>query len=269
MTDASNREGQADAWKGPGPEPLKRYPPDAELTYEEREQVEWEMDELMRLVADHLARRPDSPDWTDAALLDVLTRELRAAPPTEDDLTEQEIVAIRERIRERVSAIRQRRAGFRTIREPAPIRQASIAAPPLVAMEEAAMERCTPHIDPSVAAGAGRELWDGECDQWIELPSDVGAGPFLSMGVSGDSMLPLLHAGDVILVKVGPEVRPRSVIVARQRDDGYVVKRVGRYDAMEVELISENPAYAPTVVRRERGAVIGTVVLRWCTHEDG
>jgi SOS-response transcriptional repressor LexA len=250
------------------PRPLHRYPVDAELSYEEREQIAWEEDELIRLVADRISRRPDSPDWTDAALLDALTRELRQAPPGEDDLTEHEIAAFTERVRARIRAAREKRAGFRSVRERAPIRPASVPAPPLTAMAEAALEGCTAHIDPAVAAGAGRELWDGECDQWVELPANLPTGKYLSMTVAGDSMLPLLHAGDVILVKVGPEVSAGTVIVARQPDDGYVVKRVGRFDTWEVELLSENPAYEPVRVRRERGGVLGTVMLRWCAHED-
>jgi phage repressor protein C with HTH and peptisase S24 domain len=79
-------------------------------------------------------------------------------------------------------------------------------------------------------------------------------------------MLPLFHPGDVVLVKLGPVVARDTVIVARLPDDGYVVKRVGRVTRSKVELLSLNPQFAPVTVAREVGAVVGTVVMRWCDH---
>ncbi len=250
------------------PEPLCRRALDAELSYEEQEQIAWEEDELIRVVAERIARRAESPDWTDGALLDSLMRELRDVSFTDEDFSDDEMEAFRERVRGRIRTAREKRAGLRTVRELAPIRQASVPAPPLVAMVEAALEGCTAHIDPAVAAGAGRELWDGECDQWVQLPEDLSAGKYLSLNVAGDSMLPLLHAGDVILVRLGPEVSGGNIVVARQPEGGYVVKRVGRFDAWTIELLSENPLFEPIRIPPGRGAVLGTVVLRWCAHGD-
>ncbi len=248
------------------PAPLQRYPIESELSSVEEEQVEWEMDQLVRLVGLHLARRADSADWTDAALLGELTRELREGPRREDDWSAEEVAAIRERVLRRV---RDRRAGFRSVSGRLPLRAASVPAPPLVAMKEAALEQCAVHIDPAVAAGAGREIWDGECDQWVEYPPDMPPGDYLTMTIDGDSMLPLLHAGDAILVKVSEQAAPGTIVVARDPDDRYVVKRVGRVSAALIELVSENPAYAALRISRSRGAIVGTVVLRWCPHAEG
>jgi len=254
----------AESWAVP--EPLQHHPVEAALSPDEEEQVQWEMDQLVRVVGLHLARRPDSHDWTDAALLGALTRELRVGPQRPDDLSPERVKAIRERVLLRV---REKRAGLRSVAGRPAMRPATVPAPPRIAMKEAGLEQCAVHIDPAVAAGPGREIWDGECDQWVEYPPDTPPGDYLTMTIEGDSMLPLLHAGDAILVKVSEQAAAGTIVVARDPDDRYVVKRVGRLSAAAIELVSENPAYRAVRVARSRGTIVGTVVLRWCAHAEG
>ncbi len=122
-----------------------------------------------------------------------------------------------------------------------------------------------PLIELAVAAGAGRELWDQECESWVDVPAEMPSGRYVALRVAGDSMTPLLHSGDTVLVKLGGDVARDTVVVARC-DDGYVVKRVGRIARQDMELLSLNPAFPSIRVRREEGTVLGTVVLRWCAH---
>ena len=130
----------------------------------------------------------------------------------------------------------------------------------------AARARYAPVLDLSVAAGAGRELWDEPCDRWIPLPDGSPDGKYVALRVTGDSMVPLLHDGDTILVKLGDELVPDAVVVARVPDGGYVVKRVGGIAGSRVELASLNAEYPPIVIPRDPSLVLGTVLLRWCTH---
>jgi len=132
----------------------------------------------------------------------------------------------------------------------------------------AARVRHAPAIELSVAAGVGRELWDEPCERWIPLPDDAPDGRYVALRVTGDSMVPLLHDGDTILVKLGEEIVPDAVVVARVPDGGYVVKRVGGVAGSRVELESLNPDYPPIVIARDPSLVLGTVLLRWCTHGD-
>jgi SOS-response transcriptional repressor LexA len=132
----------------------------------------------------------------------------------------------------------------------------------------AARVRHAPAIDLSVAAGIGRELWDEPCDRWIPLPDGSPDGKYVALRVTGDSMIPLLHDGDTILVKLGDELVPDSVVVARVPDGGYVVKRVGGIAGSRVELASLNRDYPTIVIPRDPSLVLGTVLLRWCTHGD-
>jgi phage repressor protein C with HTH and peptisase S24 domain len=80
-------------------------------------------------------------------------------------------------------------------------------------------------------------------------------------------MTPLVHAGDLLLVKLGREIARNSVIVIQTPDEGYVVKQVGALTPRRVELRSLNASYEPIEVRREPARVLGTVVMRWCDHD--
>ena len=80
-------------------------------------------------------------------------------------------------------------------------------------------------------------------------------------------MEPLLHSGDLVLVRRSAELKSGAIVVMHDIDTGYVVKKVGRVEAHTVELLSLNPSYARRHVRRTRSSVLGTVLLRWCEHE--
>ena len=165
---------------------------------------------------------------------------------------------------QRRAVARVARRGTMTERPGTPVERTAPVAVPLVdAVVLARTRGCAPLLDLRVAAGAGRALWEQACDRWVELPTEAPAGAYVALGVAGDSMLPLLAPGDTLLVRLEDVPVPDTLVVARTPDDGYVVKRVGRVTARHIELRSMNPAYAPFLVRRTPGAVLGVVVLRW------
>lgn len=134
----------------------------------------------------------------------------------------------------------------------------------------AAVREGTTHWwDLAVAAGSGRDLWDEPPAALIELPDDIEDGRYVALSVVGDSMAPLLHTGDTILVRLGQELVADQVIVARHPEQGYVVKRVGRMNPVRVELESLNTDYATLEIPNDASLVLGTVVLRWCPHDRG
>lgn len=227
---------------------------------EGRGHSEWEADQLVALMGKHLGlRRGDSP-FDDPRFLSWLSRELRRRPPANGDWSADTVRAMRERILLRAAALRLSvvaHEGAFVERRP------STRRPIVEAVDVAAREGCMPLIEASVAAGEGRELWDEECERWIERPSKLTGGKYLALAVSGDSMTPLMHAGDIVAVKLGPRVRRDTVIVARQADNGYVVKRVGDVRKDAIQLTSLNSRYAPIWIAREKNAVLGTVVWRW------
>lgn len=115
----------------------------------------------------------------------------------------------------------------------------------------------------AIAAGAGLELWDVECSATVDVPEDVARGRYVALRVSGDSMEPLIHSGDLVLVRLDERAVSGTVVVARDPDHGYVVKEVGRLTASGIELRSLNPTYPVLRFGHGAGTVLGTVVLRW------
>jgi hypothetical protein len=122
---------------------------------------------------------------------------------------------------------------------------------------------CAPWVESlAVAAGAGREIWDEPCEQWVELPHGAVGGEHLALTVAGDSMTPCLQSGDVILVNTDKPVARDCIVVARRGEDGYVVKHVTRCGKAALELSSFNSEYAPFTIERVPGAVVGVVVAK-------
>ena len=209
-------------------------------------------DDLVRLAALHLEADPASAPAQDERLLQWQAAEARRRSEGADRDGSH---------RDRVSVLARRiEAAAWSARLPVVRRQ---GVPTLRASGS------TPMIDLGVAAGTGRDLWDEPSDSWIELPEEMPAGRYLGLGVNGDSMEPLMHTGDTILVRVGPEVQTNTVIVARHPEDGYVVKRVDRLTSTAIHLASLNPGYPPMSIPRDPSLIVGTVVMRWCAHGEG
>jgi phage repressor protein C with HTH and peptisase S24 domain len=123
-------------------------------------------------------------------------------------------------------------------------------------------------IELSVAAGVGRELWDEPVESWLEVPADTPAGQYLALKVAGESMAPLMHTGDTVLVRIGADVECDTVVVARHPDDGYVCKRVSRVRKRGIELASLEAGRPLITIPRDPALVVGTVLLVWCTHRE-
>lgn len=144
-------------------------------------------------------------------------------------------------------------------------RRPQAEGPVALTMGAAWAERAAPLIESGVAAGAGRAL-DEMPELWVDLPSEVPPGRYVAFRVAGDSMEPLVEHGDVVLVELGVPATSGAVIVARNADDGYMVKRVERVASADDDttvLTSINPDYQPIALATGPGTVLGRVVLRW------
>jgi SOS-response transcriptional repressor LexA len=140
-------------------------------------------------------------------------------------------------------------------------------------LDQARQAGAAPLVELGVAAGAGRALWDEPCDTWVVLPptAELASRRYVALRIVGDSMTPLLHSGDVVLVDLDGEVRPGTVLVARGLDDGgvsdgYMVKHVDAMRGTTLQLSSLNPAYPGLAIPSDRRHILGPVVLRWCVH---
>lgn len=224
-------------------------------------------DDLIRLAARHLDADPESVAAHDERLLQWQAAEerRRSEQSDEDGSHRRRMSEMARRIEAAAFMSRlvlECRSGHPPLREPA---RTGMRANREVPSSESP-DHSAPLFDLGAAAGIGRDLWDEPCESWIELPDEIPAGRYVGLGVQGDSMEPLMHTGDTILLRVGPEVQPDSVIVARHPDDGYVVKRVVRLTPTTICLASLNPGYPPVSIPRDPALIVGTVVMRWCSH---
>jgi len=229
-----------------------------EYAGDRQERREREMDELVRLAVRAGDHRLDPTVAANAEFLEWLARDARAGQRSgERRATE----ARAERFARRMQALVLARQLGVTAAATAPVVHEFRA-------EGAVRDGLVPWPEFGVAAGVGRELWDEPCERWIELPRAVATGhKYVALTVSGSSMEPALHAGDVVLVSVGSAVRRDSIVVARRPEGGYVVKAVGRLSRRAIELRSLNPEFATFSIPRDEALIVGTVVMRWCAHE--
>ena len=148
------------------------------------------------------------------------------------------------------------------------LRVAQAGNAPIVDAVNIAELRRAPVVELGIAAGVGRELWDEPAEAWVEVPHDAPAGDYLALRIVGDSMSPLMHTGDTVLVRRGGEVQRDTVVVARHPDDGYVCKRVRRIRREAIELVSLAPGRPAIVIPRDPRLIVGTVMLVWCSHRQ-
>lgn len=230
-----------------------------------------DLDVLIEVLGRRAYERMDPMDPRHEKFFEWLAREARLRQsPAERRETERAAEAFAARILRRVAAERAtQRTRVRCVNEP-PVVSPYVADGPAGVVDVRGIDRRRPEKtcawDLAVAAGVGRDLWDEPPTHMVDLPRDVGDGRYVALTVAGDSMVPLLHTGDTILVRLGYEPAVDQVIVARHPEHGYVVKRVGRVDSMRLELTSLNDAYEPLQIPNDAALVLGTVVLRWCPH---
>jgi SOS-response transcriptional repressor LexA len=266
MTRAEHDAVLAGAWAAFAAEAevLLATDPDA-MTPEEQERLDTLSDPLIHLVGHAESSRPRPTSSGSPRFVEYLALERGRRWSHRSALGESERQVLRDRILAGLHADRLRVrevAGVPPLRRRAAARRAD---PELLAEAERRHEAVVPDL--AIAAGAGRELYDAECDATIPLPADVPRGRYVALKVSGDSMEPLMHSGDLVLVKLGARPTPGTVVVARDPDHGYVVKEVGRVTSRAIELLSLNAAYPPLRVPHAAETVLGMVILRWRPSE--
>jgi phage repressor protein C with HTH and peptisase S24 domain len=232
---------------------------------EDRDEVMRAENLLAALAMRHEVGRPDSPLYGNADVVAWLDNEASASEGVSERWTADHIKATAARIH---AAVWARRCKVRQEAGAAPLRPAAAVGTIPQVLEDAVEMRAAPKLDLSAAAGIGRDLWDEPCEWWVELPDYVPRGRYLAVRVQGESMIPLFHTGDVLLVSLDAPIERDRIVLAHMTDGGYAAKKVGRFTRTRLELISLNPDFAPVVVPRDVRTVIGTVVLRWCEHQE-
>lgn len=101
-----------------------------------------------------------------------------------------------------------------------------------------------------VAAGipinAVEEIIDTE-----EISEDLAkTGTFFGLQIRGDSMEPRIYNGDVVIVRQQDDAETGEVVIATINGDDATCKRLRKYRD-GIELISNNPSYAPMFFSNE------------------
>jgi phage repressor protein C with HTH and peptisase S24 domain len=219
---------------------------------------------LAELAMRHEVRRMDSPLYGNADVVAWLDGEASARERASARWRAERVKSVAARIHAAACA---QRCKVRPVTGAVPLRAAAAVGTIPQVLEDAVEMRAAPQLDLSAAAGVGRDLWDEPCEWWVEVPEYMPRGRYLAVRVKGESMIPLFHTGDVLLVSLDAPLERDRIVLARMPDGGYAAKQVGRFTRTRLELISLNPEFKPVVVQRDERTVIGTVVLRWCEHQ--
>ncbi len=220
-----------------------------------------ETNALVRTIGQLLDATGDCAAYENARFTEWLEEEALGRASAED---QRECERAAREIASRVqSRIRAMRVGEAIPSRPIRVRIAAVVGNVKQVSRIATEAGCAPWVESlAVAAGAGREIWDEPCEQWVELPDIASGGQHIALSVAGDSMTPWLRNGDVLLINTQRPVARDCVVVARRGENGYVVKHVTRCGKVSLELSSFNTEYAPFTIERTQDAIVGVVIAR-------
>ena len=229
---------------------------------DERNEVERDL-RFGAAIGREILRDPDASVWNDERFLDWYGNEARERDRRLRRMSDDELLAEGRQLVLRAQArrLRMRRLGGRVTPRTPPI-----VGRPGDVLERANATGAMPVVDLAVAAGVGRELWDEEVDTWAELPHGAPPGRYLALRIAGDSMVPLMHTGDMVMVSVDSRIARGTVVVVRHPEDGYLCKIVRRIGPRSIELGSADPSRSLIQVPNDARLVVGTVKLVWCHH---
>lgn len=124
-----------------------------------------------------------------------------------------------------------------------------------------------PLLDVKLAAGAGAvEATEHVLDHlafkrlWIKATLRCNVADLRLLTVTGDSMLPTLQDGDLVLLDLSKRKVSPGAIYAIVDGDERLVKRLAAKAEDRLEIRSDNQAYPPRLARREDVQIIGKVV---------
>jgi hypothetical protein len=234
------------------------------MTHEEQDRPTWDGEALADALGRELARRDDASLWSHEPFLEWIAADRRMHADRRGRAGD-DIDAMRARGRRLRARLLARQSGVGVIEGPPRMVAPTRRGVPAAVMGEAAAVGAVACVDLAAAAGAGRALWDEPAEGWVALPAGAPRARALALRIAGESMAPLLHSGDTVLLELGPTLVRGRIVVARHPslEDGYVCKRVERVGRKEVLLASLDASYGTVTIPRDERLVVGTVRIVW------
>lgn len=82
-------------------------------------------------------------------------------------------------------------------------------------------------------------------DDWEEISEHMArGGDYIALRIKGDSMEPRMKTGDVVIVRLQPDIENDEIAIVRVNGDSATCKKIKK-TAEGLWLISTNPAYEP------------------------
>lgn len=101
-----------------------------------------------------------------------------------------------------------------------------------------------------VAAGIPLEMIEDIIDT-EEIPEDMAkTGEFFGLVIKGDSMLPTICDGDVVIIRCQEDAESGDTVIATVNGNDATCKRLRKYKE-GIELIANNPSYEPMYFSNE------------------
>lgn len=97
-----------------------------------------------------------------------------------------------------------------------------------------------------VAAGLPITAVENVIGQEEITPEMAMTGEYFALRVSGDSMAPNIHNGDIVIVRQQDDADDGDIVIAIVGGEDGVCKRVRHYHD-SIALLSDNPAYPPLI----------------------
>jgi len=111
------------------------------------------------------------------------------------------------------------------------------------------------------SCGPSGTLLSGEVEERIDLPPNFAGerlkNPFL-VRASGDSMMPRIHAGDLVLFERAHEAASGSIVACSNEGKAYIKKFVARGKSVQLESLNE--AFEPFEAEPESFQIEGLAV---------
>lgn len=94
-----------------------------------------------------------------------------------------------------------------------------------------------------------------------EISADLaGRGEYFGLKISGDSMFPMFHPDDTVIVRRQPDAESGDIAIVHIGNDDAVVKKLIKKDT-SIVLVSENSFYEPRVFLKEEAEALPLTVI--------